>query len=212
MTVSSTSLPSYSPAQNGPPSSPQEEVQLKAVVSSGSSSEPSQQQNNIKGTPSSEYSTLEQIEECSQVSTTAVCNNTVRRGSLGTNGTAPQHLQQQQRSSPRLRPQSQQQHSPQFSQQRLAESSHHKSSTLPSAHSSPRSSRTNSLSSGSSPQNSRLNRSRHKIVNKYSEDPILSTWASGSPQTRRSAMSNRLSGQSDVQSDLSDRSTRDTLV
>lgn len=218
-TGSSSSLPRNTghPSTNHPHSHPSiesmppkrqhlEQVQLKNPFNDSESSE----QNNFYHTlePPPEYDTLEQVDECSQVSTTAVCDNVTTRESHGSRTTED---------SP---PQPSQQH-----QQQLG-AIHPRSATLPSSQSSPLSSRTSSMSS-SSPLTNRSNRSpllnggnnvseHNKVMNKYSESPTSSRRVSGSPQTNRLSKSSRFSSQSDgnaeVQSDLGNRSTRDTLV
>ena len=132
--------------------------------------------------PPPDYNTLEQIDEISQVSTTAVCNNgTARGGGLGTRS---------------------KEHSPHVSHHSQERFPIDRSTTLPgSTGHSPRSSRTSSLSSNSphtnrssrSPQVVRLGSggpaSRKVSANKYSDDPTA--LISGSPR-----ISNRHSGQS----------------
>jgi hypothetical protein len=136
--------------------------------------------------PPPEYSTLEQIDEISHVSTTAVCNSGVTRGGQGTRS---------------------KEHSPRFSHHHSQERFPiDRSATLPgSASHSPRSSRTSSLSSNS-PQTNRSSRSpqvgrlggpvsRKISGNKYSDDPL----GSGSPRILK-----RHSGQSAGSDAISD--------
>ncbi len=179
----------------------QENILLKDLA--GEAAESSEQTNIYHILePPPQYGNLEQIDEYSQVSNTAVCSNSNIRHSPP--------------------------FSPKYSQYPHPRSATLPSTqSLPGAHSgSPRTSRTNSQSSNS-PQTHRPNRSpqskspqisRVSGGTRSSESPGSTRGASSSPNVNYSAFSNRLSGQSghsdgnDIQSNLSERSAIDTLV
>ena len=191
---SSTSLPlPPEPVHLVPQPPRQEQVQLQNLATEAESSEQANIYHILEPPP--QYGNLEQIDEYSQVSNTAVCNNNNRQ-------------------SPPFSPKySQHGHIP----------PHPRSATLPSMHSSPRTSRTNSQSSNS-PQTQRQSKSPQisrvgvQKANRPSDSPGSTRGASSSPNVNYSAISNRLSGQSghsdsnDIQSNFSERSVIDTLV